>query len=180
MTSCPTAFRVAQTVGLTGAAWLSGNIASFSLIVAPSFLTSAQENNLAPSTLAKLWKNVYHLGARQNPPISLCTALSFFYLAWSARSGTTLFRETAENTASLYCAAGALVVAVVPFTVLAMTKTNSALLENAKLVEAEPATVKAGAREQTEHLIRRWIKLNGVRSLFPLTAALVGMYAALR
>ncbi|OAX84675.1 hypothetical protein ACJ72_00941 [Emergomyces africanus] len=180
MTSCPTAFRVAQTIGLSGAAWLSGNIAAFSLIVAPSLLISAQETNLAPSTLAKLWRNVYRLGAKQNPPIALSAAASFFYLAWSARSvsGTTLFRETVENTASLYCAAGVLTIAIVPFTLFAMTNTNSALLEEAKLVNLE-STVKAGAREQTEHLICQWIKLNGMRSLFPLAGALVGMYATL-
>ncbi|EDN08250.1 predicted protein [Histoplasma mississippiense (nom. inval.)] len=78
-TSCPTAFRVAQAVGLSGAAWLSGNIAAYSVNVAPSLLTSAQESNLSASTLAKLWRNVYHLGATQNPPIALCTAAAFFY-----------------------------------------------------------------------------------------------------
>ncbi|PGH35013.1 hypothetical protein GX50_02147 [[Emmonsia] crescens] len=178
MTSSPTTFRIAQAIGLSGAAWLSGNIAAFSLNVVPSLLTSAQETNLAPSTLAKIWKNIYHLGSIQNPPIALSTAAAFFYLSWSVRSGTILFRETAENTAALYCAAGVLTLAIVPFTIVAMTKTNSALMEKAKLVESEP-TVKAGAREQTEHLIRQWIGLNGVRSLFPLAGVLVGMYAAL-
>ncbi|KLJ05797.1 hypothetical protein EMPG_10770 [Blastomyces silverae] len=178
MTSCPATFRVAQVVGLSGAAWLSGNIAAYSLIVAPSLLTSAKESNFPPSTLAKLFRNIYHLGARQNPPIALTTAAAFFYLAWSVRSGTALFRQTAENTASLYCAAGVLTLSIVPFTLIAMMKTNGALLEQAKVVESEP-TVKVGAREETERLLCRWIGLNGVRSLFPLAGALVGLYAAL-
>ncbi|EER43249.1 conserved hypothetical protein [Histoplasma capsulatum H143] len=131
MTSCSTAFRVAQVVGLSGAAWLSGNIAAYSVNVAPSFLTSAQESNLSASTLAKLWRNVYHLGATQNPPIALCTAAAFFYLAWSDRSGTISLREAGQNTSTLYCAAGALTLSIVPFTILAMTKTNKELLEKA-------------------------------------------------
>ncbi|OJD20402.1 hypothetical protein ACJ73_08262 [Blastomyces percursus] len=178
MASCPVAFRVAQAVGLSGAAWLSGNIAAYSLNVAPSLVTSAKESNLPPSTLAKLWRNVYHLGSVQNPPIALTTAAAFFYLAWSVRSGTALVRQTAENTATLYCAAGVLTLSIVPYTLIAMTKTNRALLEKAKVVESEP-TVKVGTREETEHLVCRWVGLNGARSLFPLAGALVGLYAAL-
>ncbi|EEQ86417.1 uncharacterized protein BDCG_01537 [Blastomyces dermatitidis ER-3] len=179
MASCPVAFRVAQAVGLSGAAWLSGNIAAYSLNVAPSLLTSAKESNLPPSTLAKLWRNIYHLGSVQNPPIALTTAAAFFYLAWSVRSGTALFRQTAENAATLYCAAAVLTLSIVPFTLIAMTKTNRALLEQAKVVESEPTVVKVGAREETEQLICRWIGLNGARSLFPLAGVLVGLYAAL-
>ncbi|PGG98271.1 hypothetical protein GX51_06919 [Blastomyces parvus] len=178
MASYPAAFRVAQVVGLSGAAWLSGNIAAYSLNVAPSLIASAQESNLSPSTLAKLWRNVYNLGSKQNPPIALTTAAAFFYLAWSVRAGTALFRHTAQNTASLYCAAGVLTLTIVPWTLVAMTKTNGMLLEKAKAVESEP-TVKVGAREETERLVRRWIGLNGVRSLFPLAGVLVGLFAAL-
>ncbi|EGC46183.1 conserved hypothetical protein [Histoplasma capsulatum var. duboisii H88] len=174
MTSCSTAFRVAQVVGLSGAAWLSGNIAAYSVNVAPSLLTSAQESNLSASTLAKLWRNVYHLGATQNPPIALCTAAAFFYLAWSDRSGTISLREAGQNTSTLYCAAGALTLSIVPFTILAMTKTNKELLEKASLVETEPIA-KVGARAETERFLRQWIGLNGMRSLFPLAACLVVM-----
>ncbi|PGH16073.1 hypothetical protein AJ79_02053 [Helicocarpus griseus UAMH5409] len=174
----PTAFRVAQAVGLSGAAWLSGNIAAYSVNVTPSLLTSAQESNLPSPVLAKLWRNVYEKGKTQNPPIAIATAAAFFYLSWSVRSGTLLFREAAENAATLYCTAGLLTLGIVPYTIAMMKTTNNALNEKAKAVQSEPA-VKVGAGDETEELVRKWTALNGVRSLFPLAGALVGAYAAL-
>ncbi|KAK2740999.1 hypothetical protein FQN55_008554 [Onygenales sp. PD_40] len=177
MTTYPAGFRVAQAVGLTGAAWLSGNIATYSLSPVPSLLTSAPEAHLSPSAVAKIWRSFYDRGKTQNPPIAVVTAASFFYLGWSVRTGAPLFRKAAENASTLYYIAGLLTVGMVPYTLAVMMGTNNKLAEKAKAVEAEPAKAM-GKGDEVEVLANRWIYLNGVRSLFPLAGALVGFCAA--
>ncbi|KAK2807504.1 hypothetical protein FQN50_005372 [Emmonsiellopsis sp. PD_5] len=177
MTTYPAGFRVAQAVGLTGAAWLSGNIATYSLSTIPSVLTAAQEAQLSPSAVAKIWRNGYDCGKTQNPPIAVVTAASFFYLGWAVRTGGPLFRQAAANASTMYYIAGLLTVGIVPYTLATMMGTNNKLVEKAKAVEAEP--VKAmGKGDEVEVLARKWVCLNGVRSLFPLAGALVGFCAA--
>ncbi|EEH16113.1 hypothetical protein PABG_06200 [Paracoccidioides brasiliensis Pb03] len=179
MGNCPAAFFIAQAVGLSGAAWLSGNIAAYSLNVCPALFSSAQENNLAPSTVAKIWRNVYNLGYAQNPPVSMVTAAAFFYLSWATRSGTAMLHEKTGCTASLYSSAGILTLLIIPYTFTVMAGTNNGLIEQSKLVESEPVAKMMGANSETERLMRKWVVLNGVRGLIPLSGFVVGLYAAL-
>ncbi|GAQ12293.1 hypothetical protein ALT_9614 [Aspergillus lentulus] len=61
-------FRVAQAIGFTGAAWLSGNIAALSMNAVPSLLRSQKETNLPLTATAKQWREMYGAGKAQNPP----------------------------------------------------------------------------------------------------------------
>ncbi|CEJ59424.1 hypothetical protein PMG11_08049 [Penicillium brasilianum] len=171
MASYPLGFRLAQAIGISGAAWLSGNIAALSMNVTPALLRSHREDNVHPATIAKQWRNMFENGKTQNPPIAAAVAASFFYLAWSVRSGAPLFKHTAYSRSGLFSAAAVLTLGIVPYTIVAMKRTNDTLLEKAKSVSEISDT-------ETSTLIEKWTTLNAVRGYFPLAAAVIGMVAS--
>ncbi|PYI35879.1 DUF1772-domain-containing protein [Aspergillus indologenus CBS 114.80] len=104
MTTHPLAYRTAQAIGFTGAAWLSGNIASQSLITIPALLaidpdpdptatdhpnhntaplTDHPNHNTAPPTTLQIWKRISTASSTQTPPVAAGTAAAFVYLAWT-------------------------------------------------------------------------------------------------
>ncbi|PKX92861.1 DUF1772 domain-containing protein [Aspergillus novofumigatus IBT 16806] len=133
MSEFPTTFRAAQVLGLTGAAWLSGNIFSLSLISTPALLQSLHEKQM------------------QNPPIAAATAAVFFYLAWSVRDGTALSLVAAPNSSFLYAVSGMLTVGIVPFTLAFMMGTNRSLEAKVGSKDEIEAT-----RTEVESLLERW------------------------
>ncbi|EAW10392.1 DUF1772 domain-containing protein [Aspergillus clavatus NRRL 1] len=174
MSAFPPAFRAAQVVGLTGAAWLSGNIFVYSIGFTPSILQALHENNIPPATAAKLWQNAYARGKAQNPPLAAATAAAFLYLAWSVREGTALSLLAPQGSTVLYSAAAVLTVGIVPYTLAFMMGTNHEL-------EAK-AESKVGAElpaREVEPLLNRWEALNVIRGVFPLVAGVLGLVAAL-
>ncbi|KAF3399898.1 Noranthrone monooxygenase [Penicillium rolfsii] len=171
MASYPFGFRLAQAVGISGAAWLSGNIAALSMNATPSLLRSRREDNVPPATLVKQWRNMYENGKTQNPPVAAAVAASFFYLAWSVRSGAPLFRQTAYSRSGLFSAAAVLTIGIVPYTFLTMSSTNNALLEKASSAPEISDT-------ETSTLIEKWTQLNMVRGYLPLIGAVVGLVAS--
>lgn len=190
MTSYPTGIRLAQAIGITGAAWLSGkqdlyvlmiqllltiigNIASYSMNTVPALLSGKHEDELSPHTAVKQWRRVYETGKAQNPPVAAGTSAALFYLAWSFRAGTPLYRQTKYSLSGLYCAAAVLTLGIVPFTFTAMARTNNTLMSRSK-EELEPSK---RISTELDDLLRKWISLNGVRSLFPLVASFVGIFA---
>ncbi|KAL3461171.1 hypothetical protein BJX64DRAFT_261445 [Aspergillus heterothallicus] len=175
MNKFPTGIRVAQAVGLTGAGWLAGNIASYSLVSVPSLITSYHEHNVPLPLIVKQWRDMYSAGKAQNPPIAIVTAAAFVYLAWSVRESTTPLAVLApKNATALYSAAAALTVAIVPWTLTTMLPTNNQLLERAGLKGWAPSDEAA---EETEDLLHKWTFLNAVRGVFPLLGAVVGYLA---
>ncbi|KAJ5604484.1 hypothetical protein N7510_009638 [Penicillium lagena] len=167
----PLSFRIAQAVGLSGAAWLSGNISTLSMIVMPALLRSHRENNVSPSILAKQWRHLYDNGSSQNPQISALIACTLFYCAWSVREGGALFRPAQTSLAGLYVAAGLLVLAFTPWTLGVMACTNNELKKMA-LSKSEASD------EETIGLLNTWTMLNGIRGIFPLVGGFVGLTAA--
>ncbi|RHZ46137.1 hypothetical protein CDV55_100780 [Aspergillus turcosus] len=174
MSEFPTAFRAAQVLGLTGAAWLSGNMFSLSLITTPGLLQSLHEKQVTPSTAAKIWANIYNTGKTQNPPIAAATAAVFFYLAWSVREGTVLSLLAARNSSLLYSAAGILTGGIVPFTLAFIMGTNRALEAKVGAKDEVEET-----RAEVESLLERWGVLNAVRAVLPLVGAVVGVLAVI-
>ncbi|PYI16448.1 DUF1772-domain-containing protein [Aspergillus violaceofuscus CBS 115571] len=106
MTTHPLAYRTAQAIGFTGAAWLSGNIASQSLITIPALLaidpdpdptpyltdhpnhitappTDHPNHNTATPTTLRIWKRISTASSTQTPPVAAGTAAAFVYLAWT-------------------------------------------------------------------------------------------------
>ncbi|KAJ5703718.1 hypothetical protein N7493_010856 [Penicillium malachiteum] len=109
-------FYWAQAIGISGAAWLSGNIASLSTITTPTLLEYDKETNQSLNLLAKQWKSLFETGKAQNPPVAATVAASFLCLAWSVGQGAALSKDAAYNSIGLYLAAAALTVGIVPFT----------------------------------------------------------------
>ncbi|KAL4986264.1 hypothetical protein BDW68DRAFT_131156 [Aspergillus falconensis] len=175
MSQFPTPIRLAQAAGLTGAAYLAGNIFAYSFATIPALQSSQSKHNAPASLLAKQWSELYARGKAQNPPIAAITAAAFAYLAWSVHSGKSATLEVLapRNAVYLYSAAAALTVGIVPWTLIAMVKTNNALHERAK--EAFVVTEKTG--DEVKQLLARWKVLNAIRGVLPLIGGLVGFLA---
>ncbi|RAK95500.1 DUF1772 domain-containing protein [Aspergillus ibericus CBS 121593] len=173
----PPSFCIAQVIGLSGAAWLSGTIYSLSYISIPTLLTSHQEHSIPLSTITKQWAILYETGKNRVPPIAVLTASTFLYLAWSTRASTALAAIAPRGSSSLYTVSAALVLAIMPFTVGVMKGTNDRLKGWAGrgVVEGK----NGGEEEEVVGLLRRWAVLNGVRALWPLIGGIVGLVAGL-
>lgn len=141
------------------------------MLIVPALIRSQTESNVAPNLLAKQWHTIYENGKTQNPPIAAAVASAFFYLSWSTRKGAPLFKPTADNRSGLFAAAGGLVLAIVPFTILTMASTNDLLTSNAKSVSESSASDLVG-------LLKKWAKLNLGRAVFPLIGSLCGFVAS--
>lgn len=136
------------------------------------------------AALAKQWREIYETGKRQNPPIAALTAASFVYLAvFSSRNKSSpllVFRGAPYSCAGFYASAALLTLGIMPFTFVAMTSTNDALIA---VSDAQSQGASAGATAATdpeiEKHLRDWVSLNRTRSLFPLIASLTGIAAAL-
>ncbi|GIK03439.1 hypothetical protein Aspvir_007508 [Aspergillus viridinutans] len=174
MSEFPTAFRAGQVLGLTGAAWLSGNMFSLSLITIPALLRSLHEKQITPSTAAKVWANIYNAGKMQNPPLAAATAAVFFYLAWSVRDGTALSLVAGQNSSMLYAVSGLLTGGVIPFTLACIMGTNRAL----EAMVGSKDEIEA-SRTEVGSLLERWGVLNAVRGGLPLVGAVVAALAAI-
>lgn len=135
-----------------------------------------KDDKLSTEKTARLWKALFVRGKSQNPPIAAATASAFLYLAWSVRSGTALHHIARPNASILYSLAAVLTVGIVPYTFAAMSSTNNALLARA---EGKSADASSPTDAEVESLLRKWGSLNAGRSLFPLTAGLLGIFATL-
>ncbi|CEJ54946.1 hypothetical protein PMG11_01232 [Penicillium brasilianum] len=173
MASTPIAVRAAHFLGLAGAAWLSGNIAALSMNAVPGLVRSRDEHNATSKLIVRQWKNVYEAGKTQNPPVAIVVAASFIYSAWSVNSRPPLFQQTAYSRIGLFSVAAILTLSIVPYTLIAMSSTNNALLRLA----ASKEELLDRDSEQAKYLLEKWKKLNSFRSLLPLAGAMVGMVA---
>ncbi|RAL16071.1 DUF1772 domain-containing protein [Aspergillus homomorphus CBS 101889] len=171
ITPSTSSFAIAQAVGLTGAAWLSGNIFSLSLMGIPPLIEAHHREKIPLSTTVKQWRTIYTYGAQRAPLIALSTASTFLYLAWGVRESTPLSLITARHSSKVYCAAAALVLGIVPFTLTFMKKTNDRLTQWAR----HESEWTADADAEVEGLLWKWTWLNAARSLFPLLGGLVGL-----
>ncbi|RDH39661.1 hypothetical protein BDQ94DRAFT_133468 [Aspergillus welwitschiae] len=171
----PTNFCIAQAIGLSGTAWLSGNIFSLSLMTVPALLQSHKEHKIPLSTITKQWALVYETGKNRAPPIALFTAATLLYLSWATRSESTLAAIAPRGATTTYAISAALTIAIVPWTILAMKGTNDALMEKAKMGVQEEKNPQEG--ERVLGLLNRWALLNGARAVWPLAGFLVGLSA---
>ncbi|RAH73277.1 DUF1772 domain-containing protein [Aspergillus aculeatinus CBS 121060] len=175
MAASPFGYRLAHAIGLSGAAWLSGNIAALSLISVPALAETQRETSAPQGLIVKLWRKVYDKGKAQNPPVAAATATAFLYLAWSVRAGGPLFRHSQYSLTGLYTTAAILTLSIVPYTIVTMRPTNNALI---RLAQTPEDLTSAGVKESST-LLNRWVFLNGIRSLLPLVGGMLGVTAAL-
>ncbi|KAH8698788.1 hypothetical protein BGW36DRAFT_448809 [Talaromyces proteolyticus] len=175
MSSYSLAFRAVQVLGITGAAWLSGNISVLSMNAIPRLAHSGREHGATLNLVAKQWNSIYDTGKAQNPPIAILITSSFLYLAWATRSGGPFFRQARSSCARFYFAAALLTLSIVPFTLILMNSTNTAL----RKLAASSEESSRNADVQSASLLERWVTLNGIRGLLPLAGSVVGLIGAL-
>lgn len=115
-----------------------------------------------PATTAQVWSELYQRGACLMPRIGAGVALAYGYAAYESYSQGSNWKG--------FVAAAACVVAIVPYTVAVMGKTNAALLEAAR-----GGAAAAASAAQVPSLVDRWGTMNLIRSLLPLAGSLLGM-----
>lgn len=142
------------------------------MVSTPALLRSHREDNVSPNTIARQWKYFYDNGSTQNPPISMAIASALFYVAWSVRQGSALYKPTPYSRSGLFTAAGVSILGIVPFTLVFMAKTNGALAKKAQ------SASEASSVEVVE-LLNKWTTLNFVRGLFPLVGSVCAITASL-
>lgn len=111
-----------------------------------------------PETAARTWLELYARGASVMPKVAAATAILLGYSAYDARSKSGVWKG--------YVVALSFVLAIVPWTLLAMKQTNASLT----------ALAKAGAaanKEKVAALIRKWNALNLTRSVLPLIGTIL-------
>ncbi|OSS49898.1 hypothetical protein B5807_05813 [Epicoccum nigrum] len=110
----PTAFSTAKLIGLTGAAWLSGTIASMSLISVPTLPSAVNSGSLSAHAAVSLWAAQFRAGFALAPPIAILTASSLVFCGWSAGGSTaaTTNLRGGKTDARLFYVAAALTVAI--------------------------------------------------------------------
>ena len=116
----------------------------------------------SPTLAAQQWGKLYILGKTITPPIALLSVGSYLW-AW-AHTGQVA-----------YAVAGALTIAIVPWTLIVMRKTNAAIAAYARPRETNDDNDRVNA----ERLLHRWTMMNFARALFPLVGGVVGLAAAL-
>ncbi|KAF1932181.1 DUF1772-domain-containing protein [Didymella exigua CBS 183.55] len=158
------AFTTGKLVGFAGAAWLSGTIASLSLVSVPAVTKSLKEDGLSAAHAVKVWRNNFDFGKGLAPPVALATASSLAFCGWTARNT----RATGLKDGRLFFLSAALTIAIVPFTIIFMGSTNAKLLSLAKKEE-----LTASEGQDGEALLNKWASINGVRSLLPLAGAVL-------
>ncbi|CAM1510150.1 Fc.00g004850.m01.CDS01 [Cosmosporella sp. VM-42] len=151
-TTFPTPSLLAVATGVIGSAWTSGAIASISLVGIPAALK-------APSTSAVVWAELYGQGVSIMPKIAVTVGGAYLYAAWERRQRGGIWKG--------FAVAAALVVGIVPYTLLTMVPTNDAL-------HAIADGTRSAAQGEASMLIGRWGVLNLGRCLLPLAGAVAG------
>jgi hypothetical protein len=141
-----------------------GGIASLSLFTMPGLLSAPVPGEL----LATQWATMFDMGKVAMPTVAVVSVSSFAYTAYDrSRRGRDWKR---------YAAAGALTLAIVPFTLIFMNGTNLALLQ----IAGGCAMAEGVDDESVRALISKWAGLNLIRSLLPLAGGVVGLWGLAR
>ncbi|KAF1816694.1 hypothetical protein P152DRAFT_454918 [Eremomyces bilateralis CBS 781.70] len=162
-----TPIRVAQVVGLTTAAFFAGQSAATTYILCPSIMEAP-----AP-LLAKQWRSAWTKGRAIGPPLVVGLTATFGFLAFHEYSIITPYSSCVPF--GLLAGAAALMISIVPFTVLVIGPTNRALARKAEEADtlASLMDVVMEKESNTHWLVDRWATLNLVR------AGILGLSAVL-
>lgn len=168
------AFLTATLVGVAGSAAFTTICWGISYLNVPSLLLPAPKasDKSLPKTpsghLARQWQLIYDIGKFTGPPVSIVSASSLTY-------AMTRIPVELKFQRQLYITAAALIVSIMPFTLLVLAPTNTKLLKTAaveaKGLESEdthPGNVAAGEGQGTAELIRKWAGLNALRGIPPV------------
>ncbi|KAK7743478.1 hypothetical protein SLS53_004012 [Cytospora paraplurivora] len=159
MSGIPTTTIIAAMAGVLGSAWTSGGQAMLSILAVPGLLSTS--SSVPSQLLAQQWAGIYNRGKVLGPQAAVVSLLGYGYLVYD--------RSRQNRGWGDYVGAMALTIGIVPFTLIFMDRTNQALLG----VAEGASTLQS---EVVRELLVRWKGLNLVRSLLPLSGALLGLY----
>ena len=126
-----------------------------------------------PDVAPRQWRFIYDIGVSSAPKIALTSASAFAYAAYSiSRARTSSGRDLLSDPVYLLYGAAVSTIAIAPWTFATMLPTNAAL--DAKLAAADTGIPQKEDAE-LQGLLKKWATLNGVRAVFPLLGAVVGL-----
>lgn len=130
--------------------------------------------SIAPPNVApKQWRKIYDIGVSSAPRIAAASASAFAFAAYSiSKSRTAAAANTASDPVYLLSAAAVSTVMIAPWTILVMLPTNNALDEK---VAAATTGIPGTNDDALQSLLKKWAGLNGIRSVFPLVGAVLGL-----
>jgi hypothetical protein len=138
-----------------------GTIAALSTFAIPGLLAVS----VPPQMLASQWRVTFEIGKAAMPKFAIASLIGYAYAAFDAYQGGE------EWTA--FTVAGVLTAAIVPFTLIFMDATNTALIG---IATGKTTTL---SEEAVRGLVLKWKGLNFTRSLLPLAGSLVGFWRLL-
>ncbi|KAJ5976097.1 hypothetical protein N7481_009804 [Penicillium waksmanii] len=196
-----TGVYIAQAIGTIGCAAAAGGIATLSIACIPNLTLPARRpakssrsfyetpGNLA-AHLSHQWLDFYDRGHKIFPSVAGLSSLANIYVFWALRDTPT---EAVSSVANHYLLAAAVAMSIAPWTVLAMLKTNKTLdsyaasddeggAEDVKdtITSTEEQAKRSQADNEVPRLLKKWAKLNLVRSIFPLLGAAISLHATSR
>jgi Domain of unknown function (DUF1772) len=149
--------RIAQVLGLTSSIFLSGiNIGSSHLTVPILYTRPA-------SISTPIFNEFYLRGAATLVPLSIFSASCSALVAYLLPSQRNLWATAAVAT-----------IAQLPWTILAMMKTNNRLN-----IIAASKTEQEKSQEEVVGLLRQWAWMNVVRGLLAMVGGLAGVWAVM-
>ncbi|KAI9847679.1 MAG: hypothetical protein M1837_001927 [Sclerophora amabilis] len=173
MTDLPTSIRVAQALGITTSAFISGLTFANSYQSIPPTLQSP-----AP-LLLRQWRYQFNFGVRTVPPLVLAVFAQMSYVAYYYYH---LDDPSEAVKWTYFMAAGIATFSNIPFTFAFIMPTTKSI---AKQEEIMASGVKNGVTDigrgngSPHDLVARWGKLSAVRGWLELTGAVIGFYALL-
>jgi len=141
----------------------AGAMMSVSLIAVPVMLDTTKES----PQLYHQWAQMYHLGFQLFPGMAVTTLVLYGYIVMKKRA--------AKRPWAIFAVAGAVTVAMLPFTWIFMAPTNNVLFD----LEAKSKSAVVTGIVEAQSLLRKWRLLHIARSIFPLAGAVIGLSATL-
>ena len=126
-----------------------------------------------PNVAPRQWRTIYDIGVGSAPKIALASASAFAFAAFSiSRSRSAAPASITSDPVYLLSAAALSTVMIAPWTLVTMQSTNELL--DVKLAAAQTG-IPAKEDEELQALLKKWAGLNGIRSVFPLLGAALGI-----
>lgn len=171
----PTPIRLAQTIGITTAGILGGMNLTLSAYQIPTLL-------LSPAALAlRQFDQVYTLGKKAGPSLSLVSFGSFIYLAYDSYmrfADTAVLHSPLRNQWKGYAVAAGLALGILPYTVVLMAGgVNKKLREAAKGKKGDDVD-DMGVEEVRKTLVK-WARFNYGRAALGVSATAVATWTAM-
>ncbi|GAB7332790.1 hypothetical protein MBLNU13_g04521t1 [Cladosporium sp. NU13] len=145
---------------------ITGAMTSLSIISVPVLLDTATDS----PQLLRQWSRMYHYGHLIMPSMAAGTLLLHACSALQLRA--------VGKPWGIFACAGAVTIAIAPFTWTVMGETNGKLFERFERVGASKENAASDLRE-TKGLVKHWSWLHLMRSLLPLAGtalAVVGTF----